>query len=295
MTASRLGCFVTLAGFLAISPAQACVKVVDVSVTPAYLRKHASEFKFTFESEQDRISFTVTRLLTESRKTTGRLTLSQNGVPICEVPVNPLVGKSHVAYTFEVNSDFVAGARFSLLETWTADVNGKPIPPAGNRYLFDLAALSESNTKRQTFKQKLLSVVLTFGAVPAETSRAQEGRNMLGHSLKEIIPPKKIKRIVRIEESRLADRFRKGIGDGEEELRDRKIQEGCDAFVQELFNSNEKSQEASLSADEGKLATLLVLTTDYRLFSIEVIGGGFRGTSIIVNGLYAGVRIPVSE
>ena len=105
-----------------------------------------------------------------------------------------------------------------------------------------------------------------------------------GRSLREIIPPQKVKRIIRVHD----DGFTTEHGS--------QAQKQYDSFISHLIKSNEKATDYGLLAQEREIASLIALTEDGGVYCIEILQAllGTEVSAINVSGAGKGVRIKVT-
>jgi hypothetical protein len=117
-----------------------------------------------------------------------------------------------------------------------------------------------------------------------------------GRRLSQIIQPKEVSRIIRLHERSLGDTFRMGVGDGDSQTRDRKLQTGYNAFLDGLFKSDQKATDASLGDNEGIMAEVIIVMKDGRVFQVEILEtGGTPASAVLVSGPGNCARIPVGK
>jgi hypothetical protein len=134
----------------------------------------------------------------------------------------------------------------------------------------------------------------SFGAnAGAETPRVEmdfgyiAAGDWVGKRFRDIIPPNRIKRIVRLTEH--------GFAHHNNSLPDyrSKVQADYDALMAHLIASKEVAANYGLDAREGTGATLLILTADQQIFWLEVLVQEQEISAVTINGTGRGTRIAV--
>jgi len=105
-----------------------------------------------------------------------------------------------------------------------------------------------------------------------------------GCSLREIIPPQKINRIIRV------------YDDGFTTEQGPQAQKRYDDLISHLIKSDEKAMDYGLLAQEREIASMIVLTKDGKVYCIEVLHTllGTGVSAINVSGVGKGARIKVT-
>ncbi len=125
--------------FVGILPREASAVVVKIPVTTDYLQQHADKIRVHSVAREEGIEFAISHVLVKDHNFSGSLSVGKGQAKVCEIPVRGFQSETHVRYTFQVSPNHLTDSQFVLMETWVADVRGKPGPPAGVRYAFDLS------------------------------------------------------------------------------------------------------------------------------------------------------------
>ena len=134
-----------------------------------------------------------------------------------------------------------------------------------------------------------VAVLPSHAEVPrVETDFGEMGaRDWAGKRFRDVVPPDRIRRIIRLTEHGFAH-HNNGLP-GYLSL----VQADYDRLVAHLIASNEAATNLGLDAREGVSATLLILTTDEQVFRLEILVREQEISAVIINGVKHGARIAV--
>jgi hypothetical protein len=147
----------------------------------------------------------------------------------------------------------------------------------------------------KTLTSVLLSIFFaSFGVhAGAETPRVEmdfgylAAGDWVGKRFRDIVPPDRIKRIVRLTEH--------GFAHHNNALPNYRsiVQGDYDALIAHLIASKDAAANYGLDAREGTGATLLILTADQQIFWLEVLIQEQEISAVTINSTGRGARIPV--
>jgi hypothetical protein len=123
---------------------------------------------------------------------------------------------------------------------------------------------------------------------PVEINHGGGLREWAGRTLRDIIPPATVKRIVRIRESGFAAHHDNSRPDFSS-----RVQADYDDFMARLMQSEEKAREWGQDALEGEAGRLIVLTGSGEIYDLEILGRLGEITVVILRGTDKAARFGV--
>jgi hypothetical protein len=114
--------------------------VVEVSVTPAYIKKDSRAFSITAEKRQDGlIHLTITHHLTAPRYLVAHFEISDGKTLVMKNDTASFVREDSATYYLAVSPKHLADSKFELRESSFGESGGKPVPsPGGTNYQIKL-------------------------------------------------------------------------------------------------------------------------------------------------------------
>ena len=120
--------------------AEASAVVIEVPVTPAFLKKNPKAFSIKAKKRDDgRIEFTIVRNLSGPRYLVSSLTIRKNSTLVLESHFPSFVRKGGVTYYFTVALEHVVNSDLQISEAFFTGADKNPIPfPGGMHYKIQL-------------------------------------------------------------------------------------------------------------------------------------------------------------
>lgn len=114
--------------------------VIEVPVTPAYLKQEPKSFSIRAESKPDGlVHFTITRPVSSERYVVAELTVRKDSDVVCQSSIPAYVRERSATYYVAIAPQYLPDSTFELSDRTFGGTISNPIPlPGGTDYLIHL-------------------------------------------------------------------------------------------------------------------------------------------------------------